>query len=100
LEIFVPECTFRTLEKLITGARQQVSMNDSSDLVDYIKEVRLILADSIDTLLNLEYDVLYEKDDEIVLVSSVVDLVNMSYDVAETEKLKNAESGLLERQAT
>ena len=73
-------------------------MNDSSDLVDYIKEVRLILADSIDTLLNLECETLYEKDDNLTPINNVVELVDMSYDVAETEKVKIAESGLLKRQ--
>jgi hypothetical protein len=75
-------------------------MNDSSDLVDYIQEVRLILADSIDTLLNLEYEAFYEKDDEIVPVNNVVDLVDMSYNVAEIEKVKNAEIKLLKRQSS
>ncbi len=73
-------------------------MNDSSDLVDYIKEVRIILADSLDTLLNLEYETLYEKDEELVSVNNVVELIDMSLDVARSEKLKHAESELLKRQ--
>jgi hypothetical protein len=73
-------------------------MNDRSDLVDYIKEVRMILADSIDILLNLEYDTIYEKDEELVPVNNIVELVDMSFDVAHSEKLRQAESEFLKRQ--
>lgn len=72
-------------------------MNDNSDLVDYIKELRMILADSIDTLLNLEYETVYEKDEEIIPINNVVELVDMSYDVANSVKLKQAESELMKR---
>jgi hypothetical protein len=73
-------------------------MNDDSDLVDYIKEVRLIIADSIDELLNLEYEALYEKDDDLIPINNLVEIVDMSYDLGRTEKLKQAESELLKRQ--
>jgi hypothetical protein len=75
-------------------------MGDNSDLVDYIKETRMILADSLDVLLNLEHDALYEKDEELVPINNVVELVDMSLDVAHSEKLKQAESELLKRQPT
>ena len=73
-------------------------MSDNSDLVDYIKETRMILADSLDALLNLEYEALYEKDEELVPINNVVELVDMSLDVSHSEKLKQAESELLKRQ--
>ncbi|HEX9844966.1 MAG TPA: hypothetical protein VGA92_00715 [Candidatus Nitrosotenuis sp.] len=73
-------------------------MSDNSDLVDYIKETRLILADSLDVLLNLEHEALYEKDEELVPINNVVELVDMSLDVSHSEKLKQAESELLKRQ--
>jgi len=73
-------------------------MNDNSDLVDYIKETRIILADSLDVLLNLEFEALCEKDEEIIPINNVVELVDMSFDVAHSEKLKQAESELLKRQ--
>lgn len=74
-------------------------MNDGADLVDCIREVRMILADSIDTLLNLESDALDEKPDEIVPITSAVELVDMGYDVAESQKIKSAESELVRRQS-
>jgi hypothetical protein len=73
-------------------------MTGSVDLVDYIREVRIILADSIDTLLNLEYETQFDKDDEIVPVNNPVELVDMIYDVTNSEKLKKAESRFMERQ--
>jgi hypothetical protein len=73
-------------------------MNDNSDLVDYIKDVRMIIADSIDTLLNLEYEAIYEKDEDIVPINNVVELIDMSFDVGHVEKIKQAESDLLKRQ--
>jgi hypothetical protein len=73
-------------------------MTDEADLVDYIKEVRMILADSLDTLFNLEYDAINEKDEEVVPISSVTELIDMSYDVADSQRIKNAETELMKRQ--
>jgi len=72
-------------------------MYDEPDVVDYIKEVRMILADSIDTLLNLQHDV-SDVDDEIVPVNSAAELVDMGYDVSHSERLKRAESDFLKRE--
>ncbi len=72
-------------------------MSDSADVVDYIKEVRMILADSIDTLLNLQHDLTEEKDDEITPITSVVDLVDMSYDISYDNKIKEAQSEFMKR---
>jgi hypothetical protein len=73
-------------------------MSENEDLVDYIKEVRMILADSIDTLLNLQHESEYEKDDEVVPINNVVELVDMAFDVVNSQKIKTAESELLKRQ--
>lgn len=70
-------------------------MSASEDIVDYIKEVRMVLADSIDVLLNLQRDlqneITIEKDDEITPVSSKAELVDMTYDIAYDQKIKNAQ---------
>ncbi|MEW6043568.1 MAG: hypothetical protein AB1608_04850 [Thermoproteota archaeon] len=73
-------------------------MSESSDIVDYIKELRMVLADSIDLLLNLQFEGIYDQDDEIIPVNSSAELVDMSYDVAHSIKLKIAESEFLKRQ--
>lgn len=72
-------------------------MNDEVDTVDYIKEVQMILADSMDTLLNLQNDLACHDDEQIVPVDNVVELVDMSFDVARAERLKKAESEFIER---
>ena len=72
-------------------------MSDNADVVDYIKEVRMILADSIDTLLNLQHDLTEERDEEITPITSVVDLVDMSYDVSYDNKIKDAQSEFMKR---
>lgn len=72
-------------------------MNENSDIVDYIREIRMVLADSIDVLLNLQFEEDGEED-ELVPITSVVDLVDMSYDVAHLNKIKTAESEFLKRQ--
>lgn len=72
-------------------------MDDNADLVDYIKDVRFILADSIDTLLNLESEI-HDEDEKIVPVNNVVELVDMSYDVAHSQKIMRAQSKFMERQ--
>lgn len=73
-------------------------MNDGADPVDYIKEVQMILADSMDTLFNLEYDAINERDEEVIPISSVTELIDMSYDVAGSQRIKNAETELMKRQ--
>lgn len=72
-------------------------MSDNADVVDYIKEARMILADSIDTLLNLQHDLTEERDEEITPITSVVDLVDMSYDISYDNKIKDAQSEFMKR---
>ncbi|MEM3007984.1 MAG: hypothetical protein QXW37_07815 [Candidatus Nitrosotenuis sp.] len=72
-------------------------MSETHDIVDYIKELRMVLADSIDVLLNLQFE--EDNEDELISITSVVDLVDMSYDVARASRLKTAESEFLKRQS-
>ena len=69
-------------------------MSANEDIVDYIKEVRLVLADSIDTLLNLQHDlqneITLEKDDQITPITSKAELVDITYDIAYDNKIKTA----------
>ena len=74
-------------------------MSDNADVVDYIKEVRMILADSIDTLLNLQHDLTEQPDDIITPITSVVELVDMSYDVSYDSKIRCAQEEFIKRDA-
>jgi hypothetical protein len=73
-------------------------LDENSDIVDYIREARSVLADSMDTLLNLKHDVNCEEDDKITPVNHVVELIDMGYDIAHSEKLKKAEVAFVERE--
>lgn len=73
-------------------------MSDNADVVDYIREVRLILADSIDTLLNLQHDIYEDRDEEITPVTNVVELVDMSYDVSYANQIKGAQEEFMKRE--
>ncbi|MBM3905068.1 MAG: hypothetical protein FJ354_00075 [Thaumarchaeota archaeon] len=76
-------------------------MSGNEDIVDYIKEVRMVLADSIDTLLTLQHDlqneITVEKDDEITSISSKAQLLDITYDIAYDQKIKNAQDELSKR---
>ena len=73
-------------------------MSDTADIVDYIKEVRMILADSIDTLLNLQHNISEDEEEQITPVTSVVDLVDMSYDVSYSQQIKGAQEEFMKRE--
>jgi len=76
-------------------------MSGNEDIVDYIKEVRMVLADSIDTLLTLQHDlqneITVEKDDEITPISSKAQLLDITYDIAYDQKIKNAQDEFSKR---
>lgn len=72
-------------------------MNENEDMVDYIKEVRMILADSIDTLLTLQSDILDERDEQIIPVASKAELVDITYDIAYDQKIKSAQDEFMKR---
>lgn len=73
-------------------------MEENADVVDYIREARTILADSMDVLLNLQHDLRRDEDEGIVPVNDVVELIDMGYDVAHFENLKKAETEFMKRE--
>ena len=72
-------------------------MSDNEDIVDYIKEVRMILADSIDTLLNLQDDTTLDQDETLVPITSKAELVDITYDIAYDQKIKSAQDDYMRR---
>ncbi|HXG73533.1 MAG TPA: hypothetical protein VNK44_01755 [Candidatus Nitrosotenuis sp.] len=71
-------------------------MSESTDIVDYIRELRMVLADSIDVLLNLQSE--EDEEEDLVPITCAADLIDMSYDLARSSRLKAAESEFLKRQ--
>ena len=74
-----------------------MSMDD--DLPETVKKCLKILDENVDFLSNLEQDLEDETDDEIVSDMELHQLHDMVEDVAESTKIKRAESNLMRRQA-
>ena len=68
------------------------------DLPETVKKCLKILDENVDFLLNLEQDLEDEKEDEIVSEIELHQLHDMVEDVADSAKIKRAESNLMRRQ--
>lgn len=67
------------------------------DLPDSVKECIKILDECVDFLSNLEHDLEDEKEDEISTDLDLHQLYDMTEDVAESARIKRAESNLVRR---
>ena len=72
-------------------------MND--DLPDTVKKCLDILDENLEILSDIEFDLSDEKNDELIPDMKLHHLHDMSEDVAESEKIKRAESKLMRRQS-
>jgi hypothetical protein len=71
-------------------------MND--DVPDTVKKCLDILDDSLEILVDIEFTLNDEKNDELIPDMKLHNLFDMTEDVAESEKIKFAESKLVQRQ--
>jgi len=69
------------------------------DLPESIKKCLDILEENVEILANLEYDLADKKEDELTHDLELHNLYDMTADVAESAKLKPAESNFTRRQA-
>ena len=69
------------------------------DLPETVKKCMKILDENVDFLSNLEQDLDEEKEDELTSDMELHQLYDMAEEVAESTKLKRAESNLMRRQA-
>ncbi len=69
------------------------------DLPESVKKCLDILEENVDILANLEYDLDDEKEDELTPDMELHNLYDMTEDVAESAKLKHAESNFSRRQS-
>ena len=69
------------------------------DLPDTVKKCLDILEENVEILANLEYELEDEKEDELTPNLELHQLFDMTEDVAESAKLKRAESNFAQRQA-
>ena len=71
-------------------------MND--DVPDSVKKCLDILDDSLEILVDIEFALNDEKNDELIPDMKLHNLFDMTEDVAESGKIKFAESKLVQRQ--
>ena len=71
----------------------------ADDISDSIKKCLDILDENLEILSNIEFDLNNEKNDELVPDMKLHQLFDMTEDVAESEKIKRAESKLMRRQS-
>ena len=71
----------------------------ADDIPDTVKKCLDILDENLEILSNIEFDLNTEKNDELVPDMKLHQLYDMTEDVAESEKIKRAESKLMRRQS-
>ena len=69
------------------------------NIPDTVKKCLDILDDNLEILTNIEFDLNDEKHDELIPNMKLHNLFDMTEDVAESEKIKRAESKLIRRQS-
>ena len=69
------------------------------ELPEAVKKCLNILEENVELLTNLEFDSESEKEDELTPNMELHQLYDMTEDIAESTKLKRAESNLVRRQA-
>ena len=71
----------------------------TDDLPDTVKKCLDILDENLEILSNIEIDLNDEKNDELVPDMKLHNLFDIAEDVAESEKIKRAESKFMRRQS-
>ena len=71
----------------------------TDDLPDTVKKCLDILDENLEILSNIEIDLNDEKNDELFPDMKLHNLFDMTEDVAESEKIKRAESKFMRRQS-
>jgi hypothetical protein len=69
------------------------------DIPDTVKKCIDILDENLEILSNIEFDLNNEKNDELVPDMKLHHLYDMTEDIVESEKIKRAESKLMQRQS-
>ena len=69
------------------------------DIPDTVKKCLDILDENLEILSNIEFDLNDEKNNELIPEMKLHHLYDLTEDVAESEKIKRAESKLIQRQS-
>ena len=73
------------------------TLEDKDDFVSVIDECIKLLDDNTDILNDIEYSLESEKEDAVITDLTRHDLVNMAHEVADSSRIKRAESGFVKR---
>ena len=71
----------------------------ADDIPDTVKKCLDILDENLEILSNIEFDLNDEKNNELIPEMKLHHLYDLTEDVAESEKIKRAESKLMKRKS-
>ncbi len=72
-------------------------MEDKDDFASLLDDCIKLLNDNMDVLNNIEYSLESEKEDSVMTDLTKNDLVNMAHEVADSSRIKRAESQFVKR---
>ncbi|MDH2908226.1 MAG: hypothetical protein PXX83_09050 [Candidatus Nitrosotalea sp.] len=73
------------------------TLEDKDDFTSLLDDCIKALDDNIDVLNDIEYSLESEKEDAVITDLTKNDLVNMAHDVADSSRIKKAESYFVKR---
>lgn len=73
------------------------TLEDKDDFTSVIDECIKLLDDNTDVLNDIEYSLESEKEDVVITDLTRYDLVNMAHEVADSSRIKRAESDFVKR---
>jgi methionine synthase II (cobalamin-independent) len=94
---FVRGPFYCVLEKLISTASLVKSMEEDSDLGEFVKEFKKVIADSLEILYDLDCDFVQSKEDELTPITNLQEVRETADDITHFAKIKKAESELVRR---
>ncbi len=88
---------YYVLEKLISTTRLAKSMEEDSDLGEFVKEFKKVIADSLEILSDLDCDFVQTTEDELTPITNLQEVCEATDDITHFAKIKKAESELVRR---
>lgn len=88
---------FCALEKLISTACLAKSMEEDSDLGEFVEEFKKVIADSLEILTDLDCDFVQSKEDELTPITNIQEVHEATDDITHFARIKKAESDLVRR---
>ncbi len=74
-----------------------ITLKDKDDFVSLLDDCIKLLDDNMNVLNDIEYSLESEKEDFVITDLTRNDLVNMAHDIADSSRIKRAESQFVKR---